>query len=439
MKDDIPFGVALPSDVLVDPDIRGKIFCCIDDLISVGLFFPESWHRLAHAAALVIDLFGRPLSSKEPIKRDPLLSLKKLSAGGALEESKTILGWLFDFRRLKISLTEDKCKDWVAQIKNIRAIKSSSIADMDSLIGRLNHACQILKMGHHFLNRLRVSIDRSKNSKSVFTISSRQDDDLAFWETLLAKALRGVSFNVIVFRRPTHVYLTDSCPYGLSGFSLCSGRAWRIKLPRDLIGKASNDLLEFIAGVISIWIDIIEGRVGTFDCCLALGDNTSAISWLHLSNFCSEKDVVHETTARLIASLCIDYDVSLYSQHFKGVLNTVADSLSRDHHIPVWFLTDFFTCVCPSQMPSNFHMSPVPREIVCWLYRTLRLSSKPARDPKEQKGSAIRVGLVGQNMEQRRLSQVHPKAGSRNFQGHLIQDAQERSLSHFTFTLFFDR
>ena len=37
-----PLAKALPTDVSVDPESRGKAFCYIDDLITVGLF-TESW------------------------------------------------------------------------------------------------------------------------------------------------------------------------------------------------------------------------------------------------------------------------------------------------------------------------------------------------------------------------------------------------------------
>ena len=94
VKDNPPFVEALPIDVLVDPDDRGKSFCSIDDLITVGL---ENAYidKLRYAVALVIDFFGRPLDQKEPIHRDDVLSMKKLQAEGALEECKTILGWFF--------------------------------------------------------------------------------------------------------------------------------------------------------------------------------------------------------------------------------------------------------------------------------------------------------------------------------------------------------
>ena len=133
------------------------------------------------------------------------------------------------------------------------------------------------------------------------------------------KAHNSISFNLIVFRQPTKIYISDACLYGMGGFSVTSGRAWMLKLPPELVGLVSNNVLEFLAEIICIWLDILEQRIMKYDCCLSLCDNTSAISWLHKSNFCDESKAAHEEATRHIVNLCIDVDICLYSQHFKGI------------------------------------------------------------------------------------------------------------------------
>ena len=129
------------------------------------------------------------------------------------------------------------------------------------------------------------------------------------------------------------------------------------------MGKVSNKLLEFLAEVICIWVDILEGKMNRYNCCLSLGDNSSTVSWLHQSNFDSENQQVHKEVARYCASLCIDAEVYPYLQHFKGFWNIVADSLSRDTHIPNDVLISLLYLVCLEQMPINFHISSLPQEI----------------------------------------------------------------------------
>ncbi len=73
--------------------------------------------------------------------------------------------------------------------------------------------------------------------------------------------------NTIAYRRPTHAHPSDSCPAGLGGYS-DEGFAWRYYLPKQLKFRASNNLLEHIAAIITPWVDIIAGRLTRGDCTL---------------------------------------------------------------------------------------------------------------------------------------------------------------------------
>ena len=302
LPDEDEHSQALIPDVLVDPDSRGKAFCYIDDLITVG-YYDKNWKRLNYAVATVMNVFGRPVSSSEPIPREHLTSAKKLKAEGNLEEVKIILGWQLNFRTMIASLPEDKHKAWSNDVHSFIDNRSSSMKELKSLIGRLSHSCTILRMGYHFLHRLRSKVNLSVNGNAIARCSPKEIKQLKLWLNLLSRARQGVSFNLIIFRRPTKIYISDACPYGMGGFSVNSGRAWRMSIPPDLIGKVSNNLLEYIAEIVCVWIDILNGDVVEFDCCLSLGDNTSAISWLHLTRFCDEGDGAHEEASNKIANL----------------------------------------------------------------------------------------------------------------------------------------
>ena len=97
-------------------------------------------------------------------------------------------------------------------------------------------------------------------------------------------ANKGISLNSIAFHCPTHVYRFDSCPTGLGGYSH-EGFTWRWYLPEDLNFRATNNLLEHLAAIISPWIDILAGRLQSEDCVLLMTDSTTAKGWLRKSNF----------------------------------------------------------------------------------------------------------------------------------------------------------
>jgi hypothetical protein len=63
---------------------------------------------------------------------------------------------------------------------------------------------------------------------------------------------------LIAFRKPTHTYRLYSCPTGLGRYN-DQGFVWRFYLPENLKFQASNNLLEQMAAIISLWIDILAG------------------------------------------------------------------------------------------------------------------------------------------------------------------------------------
>ena len=91
-----------------------------------------------------------------------MLSLSKLLVNGSLTEIKVFLGWLLNTRELKIYLSDDKYNSWTRQIETILLAKKSTHKELDSLIGRLNHAGFIIPLSRHFLSRIRGLKEKAK-------------------------------------------------------------------------------------------------------------------------------------------------------------------------------------------------------------------------------------------------------------------------------------
>jgi hypothetical protein len=91
--------------------------------------------------------------------------------------------------------------------------------------------------------------------------------DLELMLNIIKTAHDGISMNIIVYRQPTHVYHSDSCPAGLGGYS-DSGFAWRYYLPANLQFCATNNLLELLASIITPWVDIIKDPLHPGACAL---------------------------------------------------------------------------------------------------------------------------------------------------------------------------
>ena len=398
LSEDIPFGIGreLIVDLPVDP--RGKIDCYIDDTVGITVDLPDtnncSW--MERASLLTIHATSRPIHQQEPLPRDEMAARQKLFAEGALEERKIILGWLFDFRRLTIELPENKFVAWSDNISSILAASKTTPKELEQVIGRLGHLSTVVPMIHHFLSRLRDLHFRSKNRRGV-ALTTNCVRDLELMLVFLRKARKGVDMNLIAYLAPTHVYYSDSCPAGLGGYSK-DGLAWRFYIPPDLRFRASNNLLEFIAAIITPWIDIIAGRLNSGDCSLSMTDSTTAEGWMHKTNF-RESDEDQEQidvrieAARKFAMEFTEHGIRSYSQWFPGKENIVADALSRDDDRSNEELTSILYRFAPHQMPSHFEIVPLPNEIASWL--TSLLSKLPVREQYREAHMRTKLGRGG--------------------------------------------
>ncbi len=267
-----------------------------------------------------------------------------------------------------------------------------SSKQLETLIGRLNHLGTIIPMLRHFLSRLRNAFFRS--SISGWTcLSPMEKSNLHLMQKFLNKAQEGISLNNVVFRKPTHIYRSDAPEFGLGGYNLVTGRAWRFELPFDCCLRTSLNSLEFIACIITMWIDFLNDEIPAESCLLSQTDSTSTTGWLRKSNFVDEPNMaVQLLSAHHLAELIIENNCCIYSQWFAGDFNTVSDCLSRDFHLNDYSLTLLLKSRVSSQIPFGFEIYPLPKEIDSWL--TCLLLNQPFKEvwSKEPTRSKLSLG-----------------------------------------------
>jgi hypothetical protein len=387
----VPWAQAKTMSVTVPYTTGGRVDGFIDDLINVFLDSPDNLIRQTQSVPLAMHITSRPHAgdASEPIPRRPILSQPKLAAEGSPAEVQIVLGWKIDTRRLLVSLPDDKFEAWVADLRSFRNRRTSPRTEIETLVGRLNHTAAVLPEARHFLSRIRATMGPESRRRHTVRISDEASADLRLWEEFLAAAHRGVSLNLLVTRTPDRICWSDACPYGIGGYTL-SGRAWRIQIPRSSViygNKKVNNLLEFLGMVINIWVTCEEPD-SEQACILAIGDNTSAIGWLHSTSRLDPTWAAHGAhlmVARTMAKLLMKHNCCLASQHLKGELNLVADWLSfvgserggKTHPLafdnpPDDVLTERFHALLSSQIPVNFVISPLPNEILSWVTLVLR-------------------------------------------------------------------
>jgi hypothetical protein len=375
LPDTVPFESALEMIVDLPDETQGKADLYLDDGVTITADIGDNLHRAAAAIPLAMHIVGRPRSGNEPIPREELLALKKLAAEGGLAEIQIFLGWALNLRQLLVSLPISKFNAWSDVIEGIIACAVTCEHVMETLIGRLDHMCSVMPMARHFMNRLRFLKVRCHKKRET-QVKEAELEDLKLMHIFLMHARDGVNMNLLTFRRPTIVLRLDaSTSHGLGGYT-ADGRVWRWKLPTSWQGRFNINILEFMAIIIGVWIEVMEGRVPELSCLLAMSDNTSAAGWLRKSNFREEIDGTLESKAdmklkrilaRHLATITLRGKFCLYSQWFPGCENDVADSCSRDFDIPDKdFLTHLRTKF-PAQLPDDLVLKAVPPQIDSWL------------------------------------------------------------------------
>jgi hypothetical protein len=394
----IPFHQARELSVKIPSNEKGKIDVYIDDLIGIAPDIGGSPVWVIQAIPLAIHTLARPNTNLDVIPRKEIISLKKLQAEGQLSEVKTVLGWNLDTRRLLISLPDHKIADWIRDIDTILLAKKVHYKLLESIMGRLNHVACILQPMWHFMCRLYRALFRAKARSGWTTLSTNELSYLITHSEFLQYAKMGVSLNNVVFRKPTSIYRLDASEFGMGGYNIITGRAWRWELPIALRLRTSINSLEFISSVVTIWIDILLGLVQPEDCISSQTDSSSAAGWLRKSNFAESQDEeIQLCTARKLTTLLIDSHSCIYSQWFSGDLNNISDSLSRDFHLSDSFLVTNLSSMFPNQVHFGLTIHPLPTEISSWVTSVLLLCPQITQWSKEPLRSKLALGVDSEN------------------------------------------
>jgi hypothetical protein len=117
--------------------------------------------------------------------REDLLSLSKFLAEATPVETRMILGWKIDSRRLLISLPPDKHISWCRDIQALLSVPLASHKLLETTIGRLNHAGFITPLARHFLSRLRTALYAAQHSGQTH-LRKQQKADLHLWLRFLS-------------------------------------------------------------------------------------------------------------------------------------------------------------------------------------------------------------------------------------------------------------
>ena len=411
-----PIEPAIMPALIVSTRLTSYRDCFIDDVIDCHLGTPQNLERAPHIVQLAVQAMSRPHAGgeEEPVPRRPLLGPEKLEAEGRSSERQIVLGWEIQTRAFVVALPFDKHKAWTEDLGKLVHTGQATQQETESMIGRLNHASFLIPLSRHFLNEVRakcLSVPRRKGQHIRFT--EEELNDLKLWLEFLNTAKGGISINLLVLRTPTRIAWSDSCPFGLGGYTI-KGTAWRIRVPSScsFYGDDSvNNVLELLGMAISVLLLLKEARddAEKFPCLLVLGDNTSAISWLYKSGRVPRSSRYYpivKAIARRIALEVTKGSAQLCSQHIAGSMNVIADLLSFEGRCRQQ--TNPLTEDCPPNdalthrilnhhsqiVPSGFKIQRLPREVESFAF-SMMLTIAKSWSPKENRPTSGTTGTGG--------------------------------------------
>ena len=127
-----------------------------------------------------------------------MAALNKLIAEAGLEEQKIILGWLFNFRKLLISLPENKYTAWSDGIKEMMEERKARCSDLETLVSCLTHLSIVIPGVNHFLSRLRYLHTRlNLKNRRLIKINDICMADLELMLFFLRKARLVIGMNLL--------------------------------------------------------------------------------------------------------------------------------------------------------------------------------------------------------------------------------------------------
>ena len=156
LDDQIPFGKGRELIVDINVDSQGMNDIYIDDLVSLTVEVEGSDNliRCDRAPLLMFDTCSRPLDNNEPIPRETMEARNKLESKALLEETKTILGWLINFRWLLIILPDNKFTVWTTAIETMIKDGTTTAKMLETNKGQLVHLGMAIPFVHHFMSHL---------------------------------------------------------------------------------------------------------------------------------------------------------------------------------------------------------------------------------------------------------------------------------------------
>ena len=260
-------------------------------------------------------------------------------AGLPMEPSKSVgptislvfLGILIDTIEKELWLPQDKLADLQSTITQWRGRKACRKRELLSLIGSLSHACKVVWSGRTFLHRLIDLSTKVARLDHFIRLNAEAWADLEWWYQFIGP-WNGVSLlSSLSAQTPEATIYSDASSSWGCGV-IYQGHWFQLQWDKnsETYHISIKELLPIVI-VTTIW-----GRHFIEKTILVRSDNVAAVAAIN-----HQTSPVKEVALllRCLAFIMARFNIRLQAAHIPGILNDIADALSRNN------MSTFFSLV----------------------------------------------------------------------------------------------
>lgn len=244
-------------------------------------------------------------------------------------EILTFLGVEFDTVEMVMRLPIDKIDKLKEKLVNCLGLKKITLRELQSLIGMLNFACQVIVPGRAFCRRL---IDATCNVHKPYhkiRVTQSMKEDIRTWLRFLDTFNGTTVFLDEFWSYSDQLQLfSDSAGGKEKGFGIYFRGRWaQANWPNSWVSKGLMTDITFlelfpVVVAINIWGQLLKNKRIIFRI-----DNMAVVTIIGKKS--SKSPRVMSLVRKLVFS-CLEFNILLKAEHIPSRLNAITDSLSRN-------------------------------------------------------------------------------------------------------------
>ena len=289
----------------------------LDDFLVVGAPNPSECAATLTTLLRVFDRLGLPVALEK--LEGPLSCL-------------VFLGFELDSEAMTIRLPQLKLRELQFCIKSWIGRKSCRKKDLESLVGKLAHASQVVQPGKTFMRRMFELLAGTRLAHHHIRLSKAFRSDLLWWATFL-EAWNGIT--MMQGGNPSqvsHQVWTDASGHCGCGAWWPAVDGWlQLRWQQahtkewEALRDESITLKELLPVVLacSVWGPGWQGSTVTFHC-----NNTGAVAAIN-SGYSRIPQIMH--LLRCLFFIRARFQISVRAVHIPGQHNCIADAISRNN------------------------------------------------------------------------------------------------------------